>query len=182
MANEERGIDSMKYRKSTHLAGVDVEAIVAEKGSCNLVIKDAFYAKNIDVSGNKTDGYFLAFAEDVKPMMANSSNRKIIASNLKLLKPELSPAESRNIANWVGMKIDLWFDPSVKMMGAVVGGIKVTQGNPIIPVDVNKSNAILNASKTSDELKANWSKLTKTEQAHPEVLKVKETLKTKLKQ
>ena len=27
----ERNIDAMKYRKSTHLAGVDVEMIIAEK-------------------------------------------------------------------------------------------------------------------------------------------------------
>lgn len=29
---KETGIDCMKYRKSTHLAGVDVEMIIAEKG------------------------------------------------------------------------------------------------------------------------------------------------------
>ena len=77
---KEHGIDSMKYRKSTHIAGVDVEAIVDDKGQCILTIKDAFYQKNVDVSGNKTDGYFLEFEEDIKPMVVNSTNRKAIAN------------------------------------------------------------------------------------------------------
>lgn len=32
----ERNIDAMKYRKSTHIAGIDVEAIIAEKGESTL--------------------------------------------------------------------------------------------------------------------------------------------------
>ena len=31
---KETGIDFMKCRKSTHLAGVEVEMIIAEKGKC----------------------------------------------------------------------------------------------------------------------------------------------------
>ena len=38
---KENNIDCMKYRKSTHLAGVDVETIVDDKGSCILTIKEA---------------------------------------------------------------------------------------------------------------------------------------------
>ena len=38
----ETNIDCMKYRKATHLASVDVEAMIAEKGSCELTIKLAF--------------------------------------------------------------------------------------------------------------------------------------------
>ena len=32
-------IDCMKYRKSTHLASVDVDALIAERGNCELTIK-----------------------------------------------------------------------------------------------------------------------------------------------
>jgi len=119
-------VDCMKFRKATHIAGVDVEAIIAEKGKCIVTIKDAYYSKGVDVSGNKTDGYFLEFTEDIKPMVVNSGNRKVIASLCKQTK-QLTPIESRNIANWVGMQIELTFDATVKMMGQVVGGIKVKQ-------------------------------------------------------
>jgi len=121
---KEHGIDSMKYRKSTHIAGVDVEAIVDDKGQCILTIKDAFYQKNVDVSGNKTDGYFLEFEEDIKPMVVNSTNRKAIA-NLVQKQTNCTPSESRKINRWVGIQIELYFDPTVKMMGQVTGGIKV---------------------------------------------------------
>jgi hypothetical protein len=121
---KEREIDCMRYRKSTHTAGIDVETIVNELGQCVLTIKDAYYAKNVDVSGNKTDGYFLEFEEEVKPMFVNSINRKTIAAVVKLQK-SLTSAKSRNIGNWIGVQIELSFDESVKMMGKQVGGIRV---------------------------------------------------------
>ena len=122
----ENNIDSMKYRKATHLAGIDVETIIADKGNCILTIKDAFYETNVDVSGNKTSGYFLEFNENVKPMVVNSINRKTIASIVKQMR-NCTATESRNIGNWIGLKIELLFDPSVKMMGKVVGGIRIAE-------------------------------------------------------
>ena len=94
----ETGIDCMKYRKSTHLAGVDVEAMIAENGSCELTIKLAYYEKGVNVSGNKTDGYFLRFEEPVKEMVVNSGNRKRIAEMVHE-KLQCTAVESRNIAN-----------------------------------------------------------------------------------
>ena len=125
----ERNIDCMKYRKSTHLAGVDVDIIIAEKGKCILNIKDAYFGRGVNVSGNKSDGYFLEFVEDVKPMMVNSGNRKIISKIAKEQKG-LSDTESRNIGNWIGLTIELYFDPSVKMMSKVTGGTKVKEKAP----------------------------------------------------
>lgn len=121
---KEHSIDCQKYRKSTHLAGIDVETIINEKGNCILTIKDAYYATGVDVSGNKTDGYFLEFTDGVKPMCVNSINRKTIAAIIKGIK-KCTPAESRFLPNWIGQQIDLGFDDSVKMMGKIVGGIRV---------------------------------------------------------
>ena len=128
---KETNVDCMKYRKSTHVAGVDVEAIISEKGKCIVTIKEAYYSKGVDVSGNKTDGYFLEFVEDVKPMVVNSGNRKTIALLCKTEKT-ISSIDSRNISNWVGMRIELTFDPNVKMMGQMVGGIKVKPQSVVI--------------------------------------------------
>ena len=176
---KETDIDSMKYRKSTHLAGIDVEAIVEEKGDCVLTIKEAFYDRGVDVSGNKTDGYFISFIEPVKDMVANSGNRKIINEIVKE-KLGCSSAESRMLPNWKGIKIDLWFDPSVKMMGKVTGGIKVKPVVKKLVSDVN-ALAILNSSKSIIELQDNWGKITKIEQHLPTVVALKEKLKTSLK-
>ena len=170
----------MKLRKSTHLAGVDVETIIAEKGSCILTIKDAYYNTNVDVSGNKSDGYFIEFVEGLKPMMVNSINRKTISSIVKINK-KCTSAESRNIGNWLGLKIELLFDSSVKMMGKIVGGIRVAPQSPIINIDDKKAKEILSKSTTLQELQSNWSELSKDEQAYPTVVKLKDELKAKLK-
>lgn len=175
----ETDIDSMKYRKSTHLAGIDVEAIVSDKGSCVLTIKEAYYNTNVDVSGNKTDGYFIDFVEPIKPMMANSGNRKIINDIVKE-KLGCTSAESRLLPKWKGIQIDLFFDPSIKMMGKLTGGIKV---KPVVKKVISDVNAlsILNKSKTIDELKTNWELLTAIEKNIPTAMALKEKLKTTLK-
>lgn len=176
---KETDIDSMKYRKSTHLAGIDVEAIVEEKGNCILTIKEAYYNRGVDVSGNKTDGYFIEFAEPVKDMVANSGNRKIINDIVKE-KIGCTSAESRKLPNWKGIQIDLWFDPTVKMMNKVTGGIKV---KPVVKKVISDVNAlsVLNASKTILELQDNWKSITPNEQHLPTVIALKEKLKTTLK-
>ena len=179
MANEERDIDSMKYRKSTHIAGVDVETIVDEKGKCLVTIKDAYYAKNIDVSGNNTDGYFIEFVEPLKPMVVNSGNRKIIGNNLKIIS-NCSGTDSRNLKNWIGLTIELWFDPAVKMMGKVTGGIKVKPQNPIKELDTKPAIEKLKACKTLEEMKPVWEKLSKDERENAFIIKTKEELKLKL--
>ena len=122
----ETGIDCQKYRKSTHLARIDIEAIIAEKGTCEFTIKNAYYDKGVDVNGRKTDGYFLKFEEPSKEFMPNSGNRTKIA---KLVKDEkkCTAVESRNISNWIGMKIRLLADETIKMKGEVVGGIVVDE-------------------------------------------------------
>lgn len=176
----ERNIDAMKYRKSTHLAGVDVEMIIAEKGNCILTIKDSYYNTNVDVSGNKTDGYFLEFEENVKPMVVNSVNRKTISNIIKMNKG-CSAVESRNIGNWIGQNIELIFDSSVRMMGKNTGGIRVKPTSPIPNVDDKKALELLNTSKTLQELQENWSKLSKQEQKLPTINALKDKLKTTLK-
>jgi len=177
---KETGIDCMKYRKSTHLAGVDVEMIIAEKGNCVLTIKESYYDTGVDVSGNRTDGYFLEFVEGVKPMVVNSTNRKIIASIVKI-KNKCTGSESRNIGNWKGLTIQLVFDESVKMMGKLTGGIRISPISPIPTLSDVNAKAILSGSNSLLNLQANWSKLSKDEQALPSVNAMKDKLKTTLK-
>ena len=177
---KELNVDCMKYRKSTHIAGVDVDMIIAEKGKCILTIKESYYNTGVDVSGNKTDGYFLEFIEDIKPMVINSTNRKVVASIVKI-KNKCSSAESRIISNWKGLSIELIFDESIKMMGKKTGGIRVSPISPIIKIDDKKAISILNTSKTLKDLQNNWSVLTKDEQSFPTIVALKNKLKTELK-
>lgn len=177
---KETNIDSMKYRKSTHLAGVDVEMIVAEKKRCILTIKECYFERGVNVSGNKTDGYFIVFKESVKDLVVNSTNRKTIGNIVKT-KKQLSSVDSRNIGNWNDVVIELIFDPTVKMMGKAVGGIKVAAISPIIKIDTTNALAILNECKTQEQLIEAWTKkLTKEERTQAVVLAKKEELKKTL--
>ncbi len=178
---KETGIDSMKYRKSTHLAGVDVEAIQdANGGKCILTIKECFYETQVDVNGKKLDGYFIVWKEEgFKPMSVNSTNRKTIGEIIRITK-NCSAKESRNIGGWANQKLELYFEPTVKMKGETVGGIRIKPENPVREVDVPAAKAILKPSKTIEELKTNWSRLSLDQQAHAEVSKYKDELKTKL--
>ena len=177
---KELNVDCMKYRKSTHIAGVDVDMIIAEKGKCILTIKESYYNTGVDVSGNKTDGYFLEFIEDIKPMVINSTNRKVVASIVKI-KNKCSSAESRIISNWKGLSIELIFDESIKMMGKKTGGIRVSPISPIVKVDDKQSIELLSHSKTLKDLQDNWTTLTKDEQSFPTIVALKNKLKTELK-
>ena len=158
---KEHGIDAMKYRKHTHLAGVDVSIIASEKGKCVLTIKDAYYSKGVDVSGNRTDGYFLEFEEDVMDMVVNSSNRKQISQNL-VLEKGLSLVESRNIGNWIGYKIELYHDETIRMMGKIVGGIRVKGFKALPELVIGSENfkavkdAVTNKGYTLDQVRSKY--------------------------
>lgn len=180
MSKKQTNIDCMKYRKSTHLAGVDVDAIVYEKGKCLLTIKETYYNEGVNVSGNKTDGYFIEFEEDVKPMVVNSTNRQIISKIIKQ-KLKCTSAESRNISNWKGQKIELYFDENVKMMGKITGGIKVKLIDPTPNIDDKKAIELLKSSKDLEDLKNNYLSLSQDEKKLPKVNALKEELKQTLK-
>ena len=180
---KEREIDSMKYRKSTHLAGVDVDIIISEKGECLLNIKDAFFDRGVDVSGNKTDGYFLEFSEDVKPMVVNSGNRKIIGKIAQEIK-KLNDTDSRNIGNWIGLTIELYYDSKVTMMGKRTGGIKVKEKAP--KVRTEKEIKLIKAKAASfvsmAELNLFYASLTAKEKTNKEVVQILKDKQLDLKQ
>ena len=182
-------VDSMKYRKSTHLAGIDVETIISEKGICELTISKAYYSKSEIINGKKVgisvcgkiiDGYFIEFEEDVKPMMANSVNRKQIAKIYKDLH-KCAPVDSRKISNWIGLKIELIFDETVKMKGEVTGGIRVKYKLPVNTASDEKPLMMLSKCDNLEDLKTIWLGFSKDEQKLPTVLARKEQLKNEFK-
>lgn len=174
----ETGIDSMKYRTSSHLAGIDVETIATEKGSCILTIKETFYDK-LNVNGKMLDGYYIDFEEPVKQMKCNSTNRKSIAK--MLIAQGKTAVESRNIGNWAGMRIELYFEPSVVMKGETVGGIRIKE-NLIVtaPLDTTSAIETLNKCTTLEQLTETWKILNADEKKSPAVLAKATEIKSKL--
>lgn len=126
---KETNIDARKHRKSTHLAAADLDAMTVEGKPLIFTIKEAWYETQVDVSGDKTDGYFCSFVEPIKDMIINSTNRKTIAGFAK--QNGLSEIDSWNIGNWTGIRIELFALRGIKAFGKVQDGIRI---NPIQPV------------------------------------------------
>lgn len=127
--------DWRKYRKSTHLASADLDAMETDGIPLIFNIKTIKYETNVDVSGTKQDGIFCYFMEKVKPLKLNSTNNKILAGFAK--QDGLIGKECHIIENWQGMRIELFVDRNVKMMGAITDGIRI---KPIRPKEKVKPN------------------------------------------
>ena len=122
--------DWRKFRKSTHLASADLDALETDGKKLIFTIKEVKYEENVDVSGTKMNGIFCYFIENIKPLKLNSTNNKILAGFAK--KNGLIGKECHVIENWKGMKIEMYVDHNVKMMGAITDGVRI---RPLQPTD-----------------------------------------------
>ena len=111
----ERDIDCRKHRKSTHLASPDLDAMTLEGKDLIFEILDIWYETGVNVSGNKTDGYFCKLKGVKKDWVLNSINRDVLSSFAK--KNGLKGADAYNIGNWKGLVIELYVDRNVKTDG-----------------------------------------------------------------
>jgi hypothetical protein len=136
--------DWRKYRKSTHLASADLDAMETDNVPLIFTIKEVKYETGVDVSGTKMDGIFCHFIEPIKPLKLNSTNNKILAGFAK--KNGLVGKECHVIENWRGMKIELFVDRNVKFMGSLTDGIRIKPLQPVNKVkkdftEINFENA-----------------------------------------
>lgn len=125
---EEQKTDWRKFRKSTHLASADLEALESEGKKLIFQIKEVKYEEGVDVSGTKMNGVFCYFIQDIKPLKLNSTNSKILAGFAK--KDGYIGKDCHLIENWKGMIIELFVDHNVKMMGEITDGVRI---QPIRP-------------------------------------------------
>ena len=140
--------DWRKYRKSTHLASADLDAMETDGIPLIFTIKEVKYETGVDVSGTKMDGIFCHFIEPIKPLKLNSTNNKILAGFAK--KNGALGKECNIIENWKGMKIELFVDRNVKFMGSLTDGIRIKPLQPIEKVKPNFTEANFEAAKKAN--------------------------------
>lgn len=143
--------DWRKFRKSTHLASADLDALETDGKKLIFTIKEVKYEQGVDVSGTKMDGIFCYFIENIKPLKLNSTNNKILAGFAK--KNGLVGKECHIIENWKGMKIELFVDRNVKMMGAITDGIRIKPLQPVTKVKPDFTAANFEAAKKANATK-----------------------------
>jgi len=164
----ERNIDSRKHRKSTHLASADLDGLELEGKSLIFTIEDVRYETNVDVSGQKNDGYFAKIKGFSKEWMINSKNRATISELARAR--GFKGKDSYNIGNWVGIRVELFVDRDVKMMGKTVDGVRVKPLEPKEKVKAAFSEANFEAAHkakaTIDMIKKSYTITTEIEKKY----------------
>tara|TARA_R110000782_G_scaffold9407_2_gene30311 strand:- start:2256 stop:2801 length:546 start_codon:yes stop_codon:yes gene_type:complete len=178
----ERNIDSRKHRKSTHLASADLDAMVLEKKDLLFEITDVRYETGVDVSGNKTDAYFVKFNSHKKEMVLNSVNRKTISDLASIA--GFDQREKYNIGNWIGLEIELYVDREVKMMGKTVDGIRVKDKppTPITEKDIKLIKAKVATILDAPSLNQYYASLKPKEKTNKDVMTILKERQTEIKE
>ena len=117
-----------KVFKSDHLGIADLEDFLEEKKSLIFTIKEV---KQYPLTNDKNSGIMVAgkriganiayFKENVKPLVLNATNSKILKSFSN---------GSPFVEDWENTLIELYIDANVKMKGDVVGGVRIRPMQP----------------------------------------------------
>lgn len=110
-----------KVFKSDHLGVADLEEFIEEKRPLIFTIKEVKQEYGISVAGRKGNHNIAYFEEPIKPLVLNATNSKIVKSFNN---------GSPFVEDWKLTSLELYIDPSVKMKGEVVGGVRI---KPIQP-------------------------------------------------
>lgn len=141
--------------KSDHLGSADLEEMIEEGKKLVFTITHAkqFDENNqIKVAGKSIAANIVYFKEGIKPLVINSTNGKVISKF----------AGSKFVEDWNNIIVELYIDPTVKMKGQVVGGVRIKPTQPLIKKrDFDKE---IIECKTVDNLSKLWSEMTENEQ------------------
>ena len=143
-----------------------------------LTIKSARQENVMGTDGKKSECLVIYFQENVKPMILNSTNAKAISK----------VAKSNFIEKWAGTKIQIYV-ARIRAFGEDVEALRVRQTAPnliakaVQPISQDLLNEVLgklDKCESLDDLKDVYSSLDKQMQSHPEVISLKDTLKSQL--
>lgn len=108
-----------KVYKSDHLGAIDLDDLMSQGASLIFTIKEVKQEFGAKVAGKKGDFNIAYFKENIKPLVLNATNARIIRGF----------ASSGDVENWVNIPVELYVDRNVKSVG---GGI--TEGVRIKPI------------------------------------------------
>lgn len=112
--------------KSDHLGVADLEDLVEKGQRLLFTIREVKQEIGVKVAGVKGNHNVAYFVENIKPLVLNVTNAKVVKQ---------FAGGSSFVEDWKNIKIELFIDPTVKMKGEVVGGVRI---NPIKPVEKQK--------------------------------------------
>ena len=110
-----------KVFKSDHLGVADLEDYLEEGRKLVFTIKHARQEINVAVAGRKGDFNIAYFNENIKPLVLNATNSKVVKKFAK---------GSPFVEDWNNILVELYIDRTVKMKGDVVGGVRIRTVQP----------------------------------------------------
>jgi hypothetical protein len=110
-----------KVFKSDHLGTADLEEFLEEKKRLVFTIKEVKQEYDVIVAGRKGNHNIAYFKENIKPLVLNATNSRIVRSF-----NENSPF----VEDWNNTIIELYIDANVKMKGEIVGGVRIKPTQP----------------------------------------------------
>ena len=114
--------------KSDHLGIADLEDMIEKRMDLIFTIKEVKQEFNVAVAGKKGNYNIAYFKENIKPLVLNATNSKIVKSFC---------GGSPFVENWKNVLIEMYIDESVKMKGEVVGGVRISPKQPK-PIQIDK--------------------------------------------
>ena len=136
-----------KVFKSDHLGSADLEEFIEEGKSLIFTIKEVRQEYSTKVAGRKIDANIAYFKESIKPLVLNATNSKIV---------KRLAGGSPFVEDWRNIMIELYIDPTVRMKGEVVGGVRVKDEPPKImnEQEIKMITAKIAACLSIDELQS----------------------------
>jgi hypothetical protein len=118
-----------KVFKSDHLGSADLEEFIEDKKSLIFTIKHVkqyIYENNdkktgIVVAGKRISANIAYFVEDIKPLVLNATNSKIVKSFCR----------SSFTQDWNNVLIELYVDTNVRLVKETVSGVRIMPRQPI---------------------------------------------------
>lgn len=109
-----------KVFKSDHLGVADLEDLKETGGDLIFTISHVNQEMNTLVAGKKINANIAYFKEKIKPLVLNATNSKTMKSL----------SGSCFVENWREITVQLYIDKGAKLMGEVVGGVRISP-NPV---------------------------------------------------
>ena len=116
----EKGTNYRNVYKSDHLGAVDLEDLIESGKDLIFTIKHVKQELNTKVAGKRIDANIAYFVEDIKPLVLNATNARIISRF----------AKSTHVEKWNNITIELYIDHNVNFKGTIVDGVRIKQRQP----------------------------------------------------
>ena len=145
---DQKKVHYRKVFKSDHLSVADLDEYQENGHKLIFTVSYVRQEYGVRVAGKTIDANIAHFVEDIKPLVLNAGNSKIMG---KL-------AKNPHVGYWTNIAVQLYIDQNAKLKGEVVGGVRI-HPNPVIlqkrvitPEDTKLWSRAVNAYKRDGNL------------------------------